>query len=434
VLHVAWRSAAEGNGAQDDLIHSAIAPNGTLVASNPIESNWETINAPAITPALEGHVLQVFFGGIRTINPEETNSNLNWSTTSDRGETWGLISGTVADNAAAYASDMSATRLGDVYWQGWGGTGAGAFAHRGTNPGTPNVDLMSLIGSGCCGYDTNVVANETTNSVVAAWFSNSETGLGVWAQLLDPASGAPVGEPLRMPGTVASSGGGAPVAPQLGDRTPVAALGARGFFVAYPGGYPNLGRVMVWRVGDAQSLRLVKGLTDIRGTTIAATGDGRLWVAFSATASGGKPVIFASRSNVGATRWGTPARRNPPKNTDPIWSLYGDANPGGPLDILATVSTPAGLATWHSQVRPGLTLTGPDRIARKKQEELFRVTDAGDPVQGAKVKVAGVAGTTNASGRVILLLGPFGKNKKSVTGRASKDGYSDHVRSFRVGN
>ena len=405
-----------------------------MLGSNPVETNWSVISAPALVRGDEGHELSAFFGGIRSTDESETNNNLNWSVSSDRGEEWGLIPGTVVAADAAYASDMSATRLGDVFWQGWGGTGAGAFAHRGTSPGTPTVDLMSLIGGGCCGYDTNVVANETTNSVVAVWFSNSDTGLGVWAQLLDPATGEPVGAPLRMPGTVATSSGGSPVAPQLGDRTPVAALGDRGFVVAYPGGYPNLGRMMVWRVGDAKSVRLVKGLSDIRGTTIAATPDGRLWVAFSATASGGKPVIFAIRSNVGATRWGNAVRRNPPKNTDPIWALYADANPTGPLDLLAMVTTPAGTATWHRQVEPGLTLTGPDRIARKKQEDAFFVTDAGDPVQGAKVKVAGVAGTTNANGRVILLLGPFGKNKKSVTGRASKDGYADHVRTFKLKN
>jgi hypothetical protein len=91
------------------------------------------------------------------------------------------------------------------------------------------------------------------------------------------------------------------------------------------------------------------------------------------------------------------------------------------LDLLASVGTGSALATWHTQVRPPLALSA----SRSKAKVTFRVTDAGDPVAGATVKVAGKSLKTNASGRATTTLRGGG------TATASKGSYAPA--SARVG-
>ena len=95
--------------------------------------------------------------------------------------------------------------------------------------------------------------------------------------------------------------------------------------------------------------------------------------------------------------------------------------------------TPGGIATWHRQTKPALTLKAPKKVKRKKKTTAkFRVLDAGAPVAGAKVKVAGEKGTTGDDGRVKIEIGPFAKKKKKVTARASKAGYTSAKRKIKI--
>jgi hypothetical protein len=267
--------------------------------------------------------------------------------------------------------------------------------------------------------------------VVAAWYSNADDGLGVWAQPLDPNTGAPVGSPLNMPGSVINFQG-SPETHALDDRTPLAALPGLGFYVAYPSGYPSQDNVRVWKVGESRSHKLaLNKLSDVEGTTITATPDGRLWVALTASI-GGKRRVLAIRSNVGATKWGSFVVAKLPPQTGSFWSIYGEGNPSGAVDLLAVVTAKGGLATWHSQVAPGMKLAGPAKLSRKKKTQTFTVTDAGDPIEGAQVKLAGKTGTTAADGTVKLKVGPFAKKKKSAKGTAKRDGFSKAVHVFPI--
>jgi hypothetical protein len=124
---------------------------------------------------------------------------------------------------------------------------------------------------------------------------------------------------------------------------------------------------------------------------VAQGSEGRLWVMWSR----GERFYFR-RTNPAATRVGAVVSFAGPRGLDSIWALQGNGTLGL-LDVLANVTTRGGgtqLATWHTQVRPGLTLT-----ATPGDVVVFRVTDAGDPVAGARVRVAGRALTTDASGR-----------------------------------
>jgi hypothetical protein len=423
VLHVLWEAPNSANSANADLFHSSITKNGTLLGSNPVETNWVGLSSPALVTEAGGVHLDAFFGGQRTTNTDDPNTGLIQSFSEDRGDAWQLLPGSRAKDGAPYASPMSATRLGDVFWQAWGGTGYGAFSHRGTSEATPSLNLQDRIGGGCCGYDANITADAVKNAVTAVWYSNSGDMSGVWAQTLDTATGNPVGNPVRMPGSIVSFQGQLE-STSLDDRVPLTTLPSGGSFVAYPSGYPSATKVLVWKPGAAKSTTVGSNVSGLAGTTIAATSDNRLWVAWSAQVGSVRRIV-ARRSNPGATKWGQPVTVKPPPKTSSFWELYGEGNPDGVLDVLALVTTPAGIATWHSQVKPGLTLTAsPVKIKRTKKTTVqFTVTDAGAAVKGAKVKCAGKSGKTDSAGTVKLKLGKFSKPGLR-TAIATREGYA----------
>ena len=130
--------------------------------------------------------------------------------------------------------------------------------------------------------------------------------------------------------------------------------------------------------------------------------------------SGGSEELSATRTNKAATRFGPVVKFKPPAGTSSVWKLKGEGS-SGPLDVLASVSTGSSLAAWHTQVRPPLS------IAAKKGAAgvTFSVTDAGDPVAGAKVVYAGKAQTTNTQGQATA---PLAEGSGKAT--ATKPGYA----------
>ena len=111
-----------------------------------------------------------------------------------------------------------------------------------------------------------------------------------------------------------------------------------------------------------------------------------------------------------------------PPGTSSMWDVFGEGSPG-PLDLLAHVSARGGLATWHRQVLPGLTL----KCSARKGGATCRVTDAGAPVGGVKVRAGGKTATTAGSGVASLTLG---SGRYAAT--ATKAGYSPASARVRV--
>ena len=105
VLHVAFKK-------DGDVVHTAIAPNGKVGASTPIQSGWASTSDPAIVSVPGG--LRVFWGGIRTTDANDPNTDFNTAFSSDGGVSWQLTPGSIVPlGAQAYASDASATTLPD---------------------------------------------------------------------------------------------------------------------------------------------------------------------------------------------------------------------------------------------------------------------------------------------------------------------------------
>ena len=425
-LHTAWVLAAPGS---DSLFHTPIASNGAVGQTTPIQSGWATINpVPDLVLTPDGG-LRVFFGGIRSTSPDETNDELNTATAPAAGSPWTLMQGNVtAGGAGAYGGDTGAAVLPDgTPLESWGGTGFGVFVHRGLSPSSPNYAYQSQLG-GCCGYSPDLAVESTSGAAVIAWYSNASGNLGVYVQAVDGATGAPVGAPFRMPGSVTNFNG-TPSSSQMLARTPITARpGQPGVFVAYPGGYPTTNRVLVWRVGGEVDVVARKASNHIVGITAAP--DGRLWVVWARQDA--PPRVFARRSNPAATEWGPPVSAGAPAGASSIYKIDGDAQAGG-LDVLGLFSTPGGEATWHTQLRPGLALEAdPARLRRHSGNRVvFTVTEP-NPVAGATVKAAGESGTTNKKGKVELQLGQFGENKKKVKATATKPGYSPGSLRLRI--
>jgi hypothetical protein len=423
VLHAIWTIPAANN---DSLVHDAIAPNGTASAPNVIQSGWAAIeNTPDLVATSGG--LQAFFGGMRTTNADESNNNLNTATAPASGAAWNLLPGNIVTGDAAYGADTGVALLPDgTPLESWGGTGTGVFTHRGLDPSTSNFAIQSQLG-GCCGYSPDVVVDKKNGAPFVVWISNATNQIGVFAQSLDPNTGAPSGPVAHMPGSSTLSGGTQQSSQQL-FRVPVAARAGGGVYVAYPGDYPTTKKVFLWRIADSKSSVLAFSPHD-HLASLAADPDGRLWVLWAER--GAQNLIFGRRSNTKATKFGPAVKVGVPKGQQSVFDLEGDAQ-SGPLDVVALLGAANGTqAQWHTQLLPGLDLrAAPAKINGGKSTAVqFTVSDP-DPVKGAKVSAGGKSATTNAKGHATIDLGPTSKKRFAAT--AKKAGYTSGATTVKV--
>jgi hypothetical protein len=129
-----------------------------------------------------------------------------------------------------------------------------------------------------------------------------------------------------------------------------------------------------------------------------------------------------TRTNRAANKVGAIVRVGPPPGTTSVWDVFGEGSLV-PLDLLAHMSVGSAIATWHRQVLPGLSLS----CAARAKTVRCSVSDAGDPVTGASVKIGGKRLRTGGQGTVSTKLGPG-----TFVAAASKPGYTSASASFRV--
>jgi hypothetical protein len=329
-LHVVWTRRTPGSAANtDDLLALPISAGGIVGSPTIIASAYATIGNPAIvnTP---GGGLEVLFGAIQCTSPT-CPSGLFSSTSSDGGRTWSTPTA-LYDRNANYGSSFNAVTLTDgTPFETWYGT-LGVFVHRGTDPGVPDYDYQGAMGAACCGYYSNL-ATDAVGNVELAWDSNATNFLGVWVRSVDPATGAPTGSPLRMPGSVTTFGG-QPSSVQMLTRTPIIALPGKAgqFYAAYPGGYPSTNKVLLWRVGSPFSTTIVNEAGDHNEVSLAADGNDRIWVFWSHATSGG-PHVYARR--LGPAGLERAIDLGSPPHAESIFAVDGAVSPGGDPEALA---------------------------------------------------------------------------------------------------
>jgi hypothetical protein len=402
VLHVAWHHPTGPN--TEDLNHTVITGAGTIGATSPIQSGWTGFTNTALV--VEPGGLRAFWGGFRTTDSSDPQRESNTALSSDGGASWALAPGQINPiGAQSYASSHAATVRGDgSTMQAFAGT-LGTWVHAGLSPATPNHNFMAGLQYG---NDPNLESDATTNRTVMAWYSNATGRLGVLAQDVN-ADGSPGAGPLTMPGTGAMNVG------MLG-RTPLVARRGGGFYVAYP----SPGGVRIWRVGAVKA-PVVADIDSSPAVAIAAADEGRIWVLW--TQGFGDPDVLARRSNEDATRFGAVVNAGHPKDAMQAYKLDADAA-GNSVDVLANfnLGNSSDAATSYRRLLPGLTfLASPGKLRKGERAEVrFTVSDAGDPVSGAKVKAGGGSGTTDAKGRVTLTL----RSNGAVKAQATRAGYA----------
>jgi hypothetical protein len=399
VVHVIWHRQTGAN--TEDLLHTTIGADGRIGATSTVAAGWATLANAALTAVPGG--IRADWGGIRTTDPDETNQEMNTALSIDGGTTWVLQPGSVVPlGAQSYGSPVSATTRPDgTPVIAWAGT-LGTWTHAGLTPATPNFDHQAPLGH--YGYDPGI-ASDAAGKTMMAWYSNATGYLGPFAQGVNP-DGSPLGSPLNMPGTADMSVG-------MLSRTPIVARAGGGFYVAYATGYPTQDAVRVWAVGASRTTLIKKTAST---TTVALAGDpsGRLWVVWKDGAD-----VLASRSNKKATAWGAAVQAGAPKSASSLYALDASATAAGAdLFGLFSLGSDSHASTYHTRIRPGLTLEANRRSLPAKAITVgFTVTDAGAPVKGAKVKASGRSATTDGRGRASLSL----KGKATVT--ASATGY-----------
>lgn len=382
-LHVVW---IRKNGTKQDLVHGRISPAGAVVGgATPVVSGWSALADASVLASPSG--LQVLFSGLRSTDTSDpyAGGTVYTATGSAGGGAWTLGPAAAAPSSA-YASDVVAGTFGKDGGpvSAWAGT-PGTFVHVGVDAATPNV----LVQKACCGYQTGLATDSSTGDVVLAWFSNASGGYGVHTRTVAPA----LGTDRYLPGSSDAARKSAVSPDQQVAAT--GRIGAPGVYVAYGIGYPTWKALAVWQHPSGKTIRVWNGT--VRHYSIAAGPDGRLWAMW---ADGS--LLYASRSNPAATLFGAAVTVKPPAGTDIIWKVQGEGS-RGPLDLLVSVTT-SGVAYWHTQVPPGLTLVA--KRAAKPGQATFTVLDAGDPVKGATVKVGGRAHTTTGNGAVTVTLAP----------------------------
>jgi hypothetical protein len=383
-LHVAWK--AGGGPAGNDLVHQWIMDDGRLSSWSRIASGWAETGDVALLRSIGG--MTAWFTGRRTL--ETTDPGGLFVSKSPFGTTWSAPT-LVYQDATVHGRTPGVAAWNGRFFQAWYDV-VDTVVHVGEAGGA--LSYYTLGGSRCCSYQQNLASDGA--SLLVAWCSGNDAPNGIWVHGVD-SSGARAGVPRLMPGSAAPFEGRAVRACEATGRVPLVARVGGGYYVADGSGYPSTTRVLLWRVGAVGTHLVAAGAGEKRTVAIAAAPDGRLWVAWSVR---GTNRLFFRRSNRDASVFGQPVSFRFPTGEIEATELDLSAQRDR-VDVLARFLSLRGIGFFHSQIYPGLTLraTG-GRVAT------FRVTDAGDPVAGASVRVAERTLTTNARGTATAELPP----------------------------
>jgi hypothetical protein len=187
--------------------------------------------------------------------------------------------------------------------------------------------------------------------------------------------------------------------------------------MAYPTGYPSATKLLLWKVGDANSITLADTKdVDIHEVAITAAADGRLAVVWRE--NGGDGRMFARISNTTVTSWG-PAFEIPQLNgAAETWAIQASGQSGGLIDVLENYSegssgTP--MRFWHTQA------VAPPELARSADVSvvsgvvLVKLPGSASFVplsHTSQIPVGAIVDTTKGRVRVVTAL-PRGKTQSA---------------------
>lgn len=413
-----WASYVTGAPGPRQLSARPISSAGVAGSPVAVLSGQTSLNNPAIL--LRGAGLTVFYSG--------PGNALHYAD-SPTGTAWTVSANVLDPTGVAYASDIAAcVASSGTTFQTWNGT-YGVFVHRGETAGTA-YNYMTPLGAGATGYYSNLSA-QANGTVWLAWAVLDSSRTGLYVQQVDPTTGAPAGSYVRLADSVTTYNG-TPSFSIGNSLVPIVSRAAGGTYVAYETGYPTTTRVTLWEVsGSSAPVTVAGSSTEKKNVCLVVDPGGRIWV-FWTESAGGRADVFARRSNLSATAWSPIVSVKGPAGASTAYHMAGNAQAGA-LDVLVHYDVNGTLATYHTQVLAPLSVKVKPASLKvgRKATVTVTVTDAGDPVAGAKVKFGSKTVPTAASGKAKVKVGPY-RSAKKLRFTVSKSGYSGATVPFVV--
>jgi len=413
-LHIAWR---DDSGSSAVIRTRSISASGQLGPTETAVSHVPIPSDPALAVGPSG--LQLYFaaGAGSPIEGLATSGSVT-------GASWSapvrIVRTSAATPGVAIASDGTS-------FQTW--AGSSIFVHRGLTGTAPSA-ISSPAGS------TNArpnIAADPSGAIWVTWCRFSKGPIGTIAQRIDPATGAPTGQQIQLPGSTTkyqgSENADCVLDATIARRVPLVARSGGGVYAAGTAGYPKLTRVLVWRL-DASGVtrKLVAGQTTskadlgVSDPALAAAPDGRIWVAWIDRRPTGTRIV-ARRSNKAGASFGAEVTAVPPGGL--LTGAVDLSAQSDRLDVVVLQQTKAGtMKMAHTQLLPGLTLLRGKVVPRGATALVsVRAVDAGDPVSGVRVKAGRSTATTNAKGTASLRV-KLTRRKHRITVSAANAGYA----------
>jgi hypothetical protein len=346
-LHVAWQRTSADGSTQELLTAAVDDRSGTAAVSPPvtIAAGFPLAGSPGIVAYPDGN-LEVFFGGYRCADTSTCPVGLYTSVSTDGGATWSAPVLSV-DNGGNYTADVNAALLSDgtpfeTWWN------PSITVHRGTDATFPAQDYQPTGG----GLFSNLAA-DGAGHLELAWDSSASGNQGVFAEAVDPATGAPLGTPQRMPGTVTTINGSETHLDTF-SRTPITAVPGRPgvFYTAYPVYTDSNGAtdLQLWQVGAATTQTVAFQTNFFQYTaSVAADDSGRVWVFWIAyDPLTNAPEVLARR--LGPDGLETPVTLGAPDNAQAIYAVDGAVAPSGdPVAFARTGLSDGTIGTYYSR-------------------------------------------------------------------------------------
>jgi len=407
----------EGDTATGSSYFTAIVNGAGAIAapSREVISNWQGLIKNPRLISLSGQRFLVFSG----LNPGYTGAA--YYATSADGLTWGVGPGSLSAANSVYAGygNDAVDNAGTPVWVGQSSSMGGILWHAGISPSAPApAGTDGHFALPCCGYDAATARDEATGVVWAAFYSNASgtTEKGVQVGQILPTPGAFA----AAPGSITTNDYGVNSL-DPGQRLAMTSRAGGGVYVAFTLGYPSPTGIRILELGTNRAMDIA---ASGRIGRISLTSDpaGRLWLVYADSNR-----IKAVHTNPAATQLGSIGSWGAPAGTETIWKSAALGSAGG-VDIAASSDAGGKINAWYTQALRTLTVSASPGTVRRGHNVTIRVTDAGAPVAGVRVRFGSRSATTNAAGKATFR--PTSRGTVRVT--AKKAGFNDGSTGVRV--
>lgn len=399
--------------------YAALIASDGAIAESPFSifgtSYWGVVSPePTLVPYHSEPL--VVFSGIRSNSSSDPYSHgciVGALGTSSGTSHWTLEPWSLSANCD-HAINSAAVGPNNVLAAGWPGgwaTGSGVRYHVGTSSSIPAAVADGEISLNPAAAEITGTASDLAGNghFYVAWVeTSSSTRSGYWVE--DVTS---KGAPVRAPG----SG----IYERLLPDANLAITNTNthsGVYVAYCKSVSSTCAVQLWRVGATSALT-VPGSTNAGNIAISAGPDGRIWVAWY---NGPQNTVSVVRTNEADTRFGPVVTYATPCGSTGLLGLSG----GGWGRVSVALQCPSksvGAQTddFVTQAITGLAVTPRSKTISNDVANVlvYKVTDAGDPVSGATVNVAGHSAETGTAGTASISIpkgAPMGTFKVTASG------------------